>query len=76
VSAQLEQARAPKGPGTTSRAAKVDESYWEIIGDNLKPSRLELGAMSQPLIPTGEKSGLLTRIAMTETGSSCGPMKS
>ena len=35
---------------------------------------LELGAVSQPLIPTGERSGLQTHIA-TESVSLCAPMK-
>jgi len=37
--------------------------------------RLELGAVSQRLIPTGERSGLQTRIAMTESVSLCVRMK-
>jgi len=32
--------------------------------------------MSQPLIPTGERSGLSTRIAVTESVSLCAQMKS
>jgi len=36
--------------------------YWEIIADNLKKAG-GVGAVSQRLIPTGEQSGLLTRIA-------------
>jgi hypothetical protein len=35
-----------------------------------------VGKSSQPLIPTGERSGLLTRIATTESASLCVPMKS
>jgi hypothetical protein len=46
--------------------------YWEIIADNLSKSRVELGR----LIPTGERSGLLTRIAVTESVSLCVRMKS
>jgi len=48
--------------------------YWEIIADNLSKAD-GVGAVSQRLIPTGERSGLLTRIAATESGSLCGPMK-
>jgi hypothetical protein len=51
-------------------------NYWEIIADNLQESGLELGATSQRLIPTGKRSGLLTRIAATESVSLCTPMKS
>jgi len=40
----------------------------EIIADNLKETRLELGLECQPLIPIGARSGLLTRIATTESG--------
>ena len=39
-------------------------------------SWMELGAGSQPLIPAGERSGLLTRIAATESASLCTRMKS
>jgi hypothetical protein len=43
--------------------------YWEIIADNLKKR-------GWAWILVGERSGLLTRIATTESVSSCGPMKS
>jgi hypothetical protein len=39
--------------------------YWEIIADNLRKP-VGVWAGSQPLIPAGEQSGLLTRIAVTE----------
>jgi hypothetical protein len=49
--------------------------YWEIIADKLsKP--VGVGAVSQRLIPTGERSGSLTRIGMTESVSLCVRMKS
>jgi hypothetical protein len=35
-----------------------------------------VGATSQPLMPTGEQSGLQTRIATTESVSLCARMKS
>jgi len=35
-----------------------------------------VGAVSQPLIPAGERFGLLTHIAATESGSLCARMKS
>jgi hypothetical protein len=37
---------------------------------------MELGLRLSDLILTGERSGLLTRIAATESVSSCEPMKS
>jgi hypothetical protein len=36
--------------------------YWEAIADNLSKAGWSW-AVSQRLIPTGEQSGLLTRIA-------------
>jgi len=47
----------------------------EIIADNLKETRLELGLECQPLIPIGARSGLLTRIATTESGTLCVRMR-
>jgi hypothetical protein len=45
-------------------------NYWEIIADNLtKP--VGVGAASQRLITTSERSGLRTHIAMTESVSLC-----
>jgi hypothetical protein len=49
--------------------------YWEIIADNLSGAGWSWAA-SQPWIPMGEQSSLLTRIAMTETVSLCARMKS
>jgi hypothetical protein len=49
--------------------------YWEIIADNLS-KLLVVGAASQRLIPTGERSGLPTFTAMTESGTLRMPMKS
>jgi hypothetical protein len=49
--------------------------YWEIIADNLK-KRLELGPRLNPLILRGERSGLQTHSAATESVSSCTRMKS
>jgi hypothetical protein len=37
---------------------------------------VKLRDFGEPLIPTGERSGLQTRIATTESVSLCGPMKS
>jgi hypothetical protein len=37
---------------------------------------MELGLRVSELIPTGEQSGLLTRIAATESVSLCTPTKS
>jgi len=50
----------------------------EVLGNHRRQaqqSRLELGAVSQRLIPTGERLGLWTRIAVTESISSCARMK-
>jgi hypothetical protein len=49
--------------------------YWEIIADNLS-KLLVVGAASQRLIPTGERSGLPTFTAMMESGTLRMPMKS
>jgi hypothetical protein len=46
--------------------------YWEIIADNLSKA---VGDASQPWIPTGERSGLQTRIAAMERDSLSGPTK-
>jgi hypothetical protein len=48
---------------------------WEIIADNLSKAD-GVGAASQRLIPAGEQSGLLMRIAITERGLSFAPTKS
>jgi len=48
---------------------------WEITADNLSNARWSWAA-SQRLIPTGERSGLLTRTAATENVSLCARMKS
>ena len=42
--------------------------YWEIIADNLGKAGFSWGAY-QRLIPTGERSGLQTRIATMESVS-------
>jgi hypothetical protein len=47
-------------------------NYWEIIADNLSK---RVGVASQPWIPTGERSGLLMRIAMMESVSLRARMK-
>jgi len=39
--------------------------YWEVIADNLSKPDWSLAA-NQPLIAKGERSGLQTRITMTE----------
>jgi hypothetical protein len=48
--------------------------YWEIIADNLKQAGWSLGWVSA-LDCEREQFGLLTRIATTESGSLCEPMK-
>jgi len=48
---------------------------WEIIVDNLSKAD-GVGAVSQRLIPTGERSGLLTRTATMEGALLCAPTKS
>jgi hypothetical protein len=49
--------------------------YWEIIADiSAKP--VGVGDAYQPWMPTSEQSGLLTRIAATESVSLCVRMKS
>jgi hypothetical protein len=49
--------------------------YWEIIADNLKKAGWSW-AGSQPSIVMGERSGLQTRIAATESVTLCARMKS
>jgi hypothetical protein len=44
--------------------------YWESIADNLSKAGWSWPS-SQPWIPTGERSGLQTRIARTESVSLC-----
>jgi hypothetical protein len=56
--------------------ARLKTKYSEIIADNLQQSRLELGLCLSDLIPRGERSGLQTLIAVTESVSLCVPMKS
>jgi hypothetical protein len=48
---------------------------FDLIADNLSKAGWSL-AVSQLSIPTGERSGLQTRIAVTESGSLCVRMKS
>jgi hypothetical protein len=48
--------------------------YWEIIAHNLSKAGWSW-VVSQRLIPTGERSGLQTHIATTESVSLCGQMK-
>jgi hypothetical protein len=50
--------------------------YWEIIPDNISAKPVGVTAASERLIPTGEPSGLLTHIVITESASLCVPMKS
>jgi hypothetical protein len=60
------------------RAKKAEShrvKYWEIIADNLSKAGFSW-AVLQPWIATGERSGLLMRIAMTESVSLCVPRKS
>jgi len=63
----------------TVRIAKTGSvprvKYWEIIADSLSKAAWSW-AVSQRLIPTGERSGLLTPIAATENVSLCERMKS
>ncbi len=49
--------------------------YWEIIADNLSKAGWSW-AVSQPLIPTGKRSGLRMRTAMTVNASLCTLMRS
>jgi hypothetical protein len=49
--------------------------YWEIIADNLSKAGWSW-AVSQPLIPTDEQSGLQRHIAATVNASFCTPTKS
>jgi hypothetical protein len=49
--------------------------YREIIADNLSKAGWSW-AVCQPWTPTGKRSGLLTRIAATESVSLCTRMKS
>jgi hypothetical protein len=49
--------------------------YWEIIADNLKQSRMELGLCLGDLIPTGEQSGLLRHTATMASVLLCTRMK-
>jgi hypothetical protein len=51
------------------------KKYWETIADRLSKAGWSWGCVSA-MIPTGEQSGLLTRIATTESVSSCALMKS
>jgi hypothetical protein len=51
------------------------KKYWEIIADNLKKIGLELWAGSQPPTTKRKQSGLLTRIAATESVSLCVQIK-
>ena len=55
--------------------ARREMKYWEIIADNLSKAG-GVGAASQRLIPTGERSGLQTYIATTGSVSLCVRMKS
>jgi len=70
--------------GLTVVAHKVDSAgaqhqcsgnYWEIIADNLSKA-VWSWAVSQQLIPTGERSGLQIQIRTMESVSSCVRMKS
>jgi hypothetical protein len=49
--------------------------YWEIIADKFNKAGWSWAA-SQPLIPTGERSGLLAHIATRESILLCERMKS
>jgi hypothetical protein len=48
---------------------------FPVIADNLSRGRLEFGAVSQRLILAGERCGLQTRTATTESVSLCMRMK-
>jgi hypothetical protein len=61
----------PRGKKAESQLVK----YWEIIADNLSKAGWSWGT-SQRWILAGERSGLLTRIATTESVSLRTPMKS
>ena len=49
--------------------------YWEIIADNLSKAGWSWGCVSA-IDFKGERSGLLTHIATTESASLCMPTKS
>ena len=75
---------ADTAPKEAERAASANDDplnnarpvkYWEIIAENLKKRGWSL-VMSQRLILAGERSGLLTRIATTESVSLCERIKS
>jgi hypothetical protein len=60
-------------------ASCLHQKTEKVLGNqSLTISRKPVGAwvMSQPLIPTGEPSGLLTLIAATESASVCVRMES
>jgi hypothetical protein len=59
---------------TLRNVYKIARESWKIIADNLSKAGWSL-AGSQPLIPTGEQSGLQTRIATTESVSLRVPRK-
>ena len=44
----------------------IQVKYWELIADNLSQAGW-IGAVSQRLISTGERSGPLTHFAATES---------
>jgi len=50
----------------SKKRESMDVKYWEIIADNLKKAAWSRAA-SQRLILKGERSGLQTRIAATES---------
>ena len=49
---------------------------YATISPTISAKPVGVGAASQRLIPAGERSGLQTRIATTESVSLCVPMKS
>ena len=50
-------------------------NYREIIADNLKKAGWSLGYVSAVDCATGERSGLQTRIAVTEGPTRCSDQK-
>jgi len=57
-------------------ACDAENRFSRKLPAEYEQGRMELELVSQRLIPTGERSGLLTRIAATESVSLCVRMKS
>jgi hypothetical protein len=62
-------------PRGEQKRQNLGVKQWEIIADNLHKAGFSLGWVSAWILK-GERSGLLTRTATTESVLSCEPMKS